>query len=231
VCCGLAIAASLATSACAAGQRAQTADQKPTLDGTEASIGQLDLRDVAVVAPTKGTFYAPGTGAELTMVIVNVGHSTDHLTSITSSAITGWGSYSAPAAAQLALAPPAAAAPSSSASSAPSTSPAAGSSSPSGASSSASSAAAPAPVAAAPAPSRNIAIPPGASTAWGTPDSQLRLVLSGLTRRVYAGNELRLTFTFAHAGHVTVPVPIALTANPAYSYVPEPKGADAKATS
>jgi hypothetical protein len=66
--------------------------------------------------------------------------------------------------------------------------------------------------------------------AFGLPSGPMRLVLSGLTARLFAGQAIRLTFTFAHAGHTTVLVPVALTSNPPSSFVPEPKDPAASAT-
>ncbi|WP_375491286.1 hypothetical protein [uncultured Jatrophihabitans sp.] len=248
VCCGLAIASTLVGSACAAGQHAQTADQKPTLDGTEASVGQLDLRGIAIAAPPSGVSYAPGTSAQLHLVVANNGQSPDQLTSITSSAITAWGSYSSPAAAQAAQEPsPSSTAPSTTA--APSTpTPAAstsgsssGSKSPArsgkSSSSSASTSAAPSTTAAPtstlpppPTPSRSVAIPAGSATSWGVPNSQLTLVLSGIRQRLFPAAAVRLTFTFAKAGKVTVPVPVELTGKIGSSYVPEPANPSGSAT-
>ena len=87
---GVAVAAALLTSACAAGQDAQTANQKPTLDGTNVSVGAIDLRGLSIEAPS-GVSYAPGSNPAIKLVLVNSGHSTDQLTSITSSDASGWG--------------------------------------------------------------------------------------------------------------------------------------------
>ncbi|WP_375480699.1 hypothetical protein [uncultured Jatrophihabitans sp.] len=95
------VAAALLSAGCAAGQHAQTADEKTTLDGTNASVGDMDLRGLAIQAPT-GNFYAKGSGALLTVVLVNNGAKADSLTSVTSSAITGWSSFATLAAAQIA---------------------------------------------------------------------------------------------------------------------------------
>ena len=67
------------TSACAAGQIAQTANQKPTLDGTEANVGNIGLRGLAIVAPG-ATFYPVGSNARVRVVIVNSGATGDRLT-------------------------------------------------------------------------------------------------------------------------------------------------------
>lgn len=87
---GAAVAAVLLTSACAAGQQAQTANQKPTLDGTNATIGSIGLRGLAIEAPS-GPSYAVGSNPAIKVVLVNSGLKADALTSISSSEATGWG--------------------------------------------------------------------------------------------------------------------------------------------
>lgn len=89
---GLAVAATLATSACAAGQRSETSEELPTLDGINADVGKVALRGLAVLTPDAAT-YPKGSNPQLRLVIVNNGPSTDQLTSVSSSISTGWGSY------------------------------------------------------------------------------------------------------------------------------------------
>lgn len=92
---GLTLGAALISSACAAGQLAQTADQKASIDGVDKSLGSIDLRAVAIQAPQTGTpAYRPGTAAQLIIVFVNDGAGPDTLTSITSPAIGGWAAFS-----------------------------------------------------------------------------------------------------------------------------------------
>jgi hypothetical protein len=93
---GFAVAVALLTSACAAGQHAQTADEKATLDGTNVSVGGMDLRGLAIETPT-GPSYAVGSDPQVKLVLINSGRATDTLTSITSSAVSGWGAYASAA--------------------------------------------------------------------------------------------------------------------------------------
>lgn len=238
------MAAVLASSACAAGQRAQTADQKPTLDGTETSVGQLDLRGITIEAPPSGPSYAVGSSARMRLVVVNNGQNNDRLTSITASAITSWGSYATSAQAAAVQSPSSSvsssAAPSSSSSS--SSSPSGSSSSStsstssppnsgsstrkrnstsSAASSQTASSSAASTAAALPTPSRSILVPAGSRAAWGVPDTNYTLLLTGLTQRLFPGNAVRITFTFTRAGRVSVDVPVALSTDPKNSYIPE----------
>jgi copper(I)-binding protein len=106
---GIAVAAiaALLTSACAAGQQAETAEESPTLDGTNADVGKIALRGLAIESP-HGIAYQPGSSATVKIVIVNRGSSTDRLTSITSPAASGWAAYGGAAASSSASSGPAA---------------------------------------------------------------------------------------------------------------------------
>jgi copper(I)-binding protein len=85
-------------SACAAGQIAATANEKATLDGVDRHLGDIGLLGLSLAAPAKGPSYAPGSNIPVNMVLVNSGHRTDKLVSITSTAAKSWASH-APAAA------------------------------------------------------------------------------------------------------------------------------------
>jgi len=54
-----AVGVAVLSAACAAGQHAATADEKPTLDGTQGHVGKIQLEGVAFRAPS-GTSYAAG---------------------------------------------------------------------------------------------------------------------------------------------------------------------------
>ncbi|HEY3715624.1 MAG TPA: hypothetical protein VGL39_13955 [Jatrophihabitantaceae bacterium] len=66
---------------CAAGQRAQTADETPVVDGVAANAGSIALRAVTVTAPA-ASGYAKGSNATLQLVIVNSSLSNDQLIGI-----------------------------------------------------------------------------------------------------------------------------------------------------
>lgn len=89
---GLALAATLGTSACAAGQVAETAQEKATLDGTNVDVGNIALRALAVQTPN-AVNYAIGSNPQVMVVLVNNGQSADKLVSISSAVAGGWGSY------------------------------------------------------------------------------------------------------------------------------------------
>lgn len=87
-------AAALLTAGCTAGQRAQTADEQETLDGTTVRVGQyVTLGGLALATPTDGTSWAKGSSVPIKAILVNSGRSDDKLTSITSPSITSWGVY------------------------------------------------------------------------------------------------------------------------------------------
>ena len=85
-------AAALLTAGCTAGQRAQTADEQETLDGTTFRVGQyITVGGVSLDAPKDGTSWAKGSTVPITAVVVNSGRADDKLTSITSPSVTSWG--------------------------------------------------------------------------------------------------------------------------------------------
>ena len=65
--CGLA----LAVTACGAGQISQTATQAPAVNGVNAGVGDLSLRNVHLRAPQAKDYVLPGTEAELLFVVTN----------------------------------------------------------------------------------------------------------------------------------------------------------------
>jgi hypothetical protein len=229
----LAVAAALLTSACAAGQQAGTANELPTLNGTNASVGAIDLRGLVIESPSGTTPYYPiGSDAAIKLVLVNTGTKADQLTSITSTSFSDWGAYattadadavvSADAAKHAPKSSAAASSPAASSSSAP-----ASSGSPTGRGSRPATSAASSPAASRtssplPVPSKSITIAPGSRTAWGTPESTGALLVLHTTKLIYPGTTISLTFTFAHAGSLTVVVPIALSSSPHSSVIPEP---------
>lgn len=231
-----AIATALLVTSCAAGQQAQTAAEKPTLDGTSADIGNIKLRGLTIDAPTSAN-WAKGTDAQVRLVIVNTGTRADTLTSISGSAITGWSSYDTPdgaAQAQSATSSPTTATLAPLTPSTASTSSSAHrrhrsvSNSPTNGASSSSVAASPSPITPSavapvvPQGSRSVTVPAGGRVSYGTPDATKSLLLMKFTQSVYPGTVIRLTFTFANAGSKTVAVPVALSGDPNDSVVPGP---------
>lgn len=214
---GLVAATALVTSACAAGQLAQTSNQKATIDGINKSVGSIDLRAVAIAAPPLGTnAYRPRTAAELKLVLVNSGSRQDTLTSITTSAAGGWATYAdysdafrvqEAGIAAIEGSPSPSAAPSSASSSAAASSPTA-----------------PAPSSTPPKGSQVVLVPAGGRASFGTPEAAGAILLMPVTRTLYPGNSVKITFTFANAGSVTFTVPIQLAIGPRTAKVDPPGG-------
>ena len=91
----VALSTAVLTAACAAGQQAQTANERPTLDGTQATIGKISLGGVALHAPTDNS-YPAGSTVAMSIHIVNNGQRPDTLTNVSSPAFGGWDVVSTP---------------------------------------------------------------------------------------------------------------------------------------
>ena len=90
------VVAALGLSGCATGQDAATATNKPAVTGTGGTIGSVELQDVYIQAPAVAgrpsgdKFYLTGDNAPMTITMLNVGHTADTLTSVTSTAFSSW---------------------------------------------------------------------------------------------------------------------------------------------
>ncbi|HVU93173.1 MAG TPA: copper chaperone PCu(A)C [Jatrophihabitans sp.] len=191
-----AVAAGLLTSACAAGQVAQTADEKPTLDGANAKVGQyITLGGTALETPTDGISWAKDSNVPLRVVLVNSGQRDDQLTSITSPDFSGWNAYTSVAAASAAHLPPGTDAPAAS-SSAPAE------------------------------PPTPVTVPAHGRVVFSTENygagGNRVLLLNGAKQDLHPGMPVSLTFTFATAGTVTLTVPVQLSKSPQTSIIPGP---------
>lgn len=197
-------AGSVLLTSCAAGKHAATANQQPPIDGTNGTVGALQLQAVAVLSPAKGDVtLKQGTSAPLTLVLVNNGSSDDTLTQVSSPAAQGWGVFDSAAAAS------AAASPSSSASGS-------GSGTESATSHTSASATAVA---------TKLAIGAGQRVPVAIGSASKALLLIGLTKALYPAQSVQITFTFAKAGAVTLTVPVQTSIEPASSTIPAPSGA------
>jgi copper(I)-binding protein len=78
--------AAAALTGCAAGQRAATIEQSTVIDGVNATVGDIGLRAVTVVAPPSAASYAKGEDAVLQLLIVNSGQQADQLLGVSSPA-------------------------------------------------------------------------------------------------------------------------------------------------
>ena len=232
---GLVVVGCLGLAACGAGQIAQTAQQRPTVDGQEAQVGPIAIRYAALEYPPDGS-YEQGSDARLRMVVVNTGDSADTLTSVRSDVagdVTIAEGTSPSATGSASAAPSPSASPTGSASFSPSPTPSgtgsgtptgqaeppqssvsAGSGAPS-ASGSVSGSASPsgsASAGASPTPSpagqnARITIPPNGYVLFAGDGPTV--LLTGLTEKLLPAQNLSVTLTFQNAGSTTVTIAVA----------------------
>ena len=226
----VAVAGVLLTSACGAGQVAQTQNQRPSVTGVNAQVGAIAIRNLTVEEP-QGNSYPKGSDLRLIGVFVNNGTSTDLLTSVSSASFSSWGSYrtivegdqvvaAASSSAAGSATPPIVQAPSSGTPTPSTTASPSGSASGSGsASESASPTEAPS-SSTAPQASRSVPIPAHGRTSYGVPDATGSLLALNTTSTIYPGTIVTMTLTFARAGTVTVSVPVNITSDPSQSVLP-----------
>jgi copper(I)-binding protein len=196
------MAAALALTGCGAGQLAQTSEQVASVDGANAMVGAISIRDAVIQfrAPQGSSVYPIGGSAPLQMTIVNSGPQADRLVSATSPVATSVqisGKVEIPAGQALLVqgAPTASAAPGTGAPAAPG----------------ATATAAPGPTTApaqptSPAPTPRPAAEPDAGEA--------SIVLTGLREVIQAGRTYPVVLTFEGAGQVSFNVPVSNPAGP-----------------
>jgi copper(I)-binding protein len=212
----------LLSTACAAGQRAQTANEVPAIDATSAIIGTLSLQEVSIKTPPSGVAYNVGDAADLQLAIINTGHAGDTLQSVSSPAASDFAVFANPAEASAAVsASPSGTASTSGSGSASASTSASGSvsSSTSGSSSaSASSTSSGSPSSGASASGStsagatpvSLAIAAGQLLSFGVTGNDAVLVLH-LSKKLFPAATVPITFTFANAGAVTLTVPVQIS--------------------
>lgn len=73
----------LALTACGSGRSPHTYEERPTVDAAQASVGDLQLRNVTIAPPAAGEGeLAVGGEATATMAVVNTGEGSDRLTGV-----------------------------------------------------------------------------------------------------------------------------------------------------
>lgn len=221
------VCATLLSAACSAGEHAQTANEVPAVDATSGNVGSLALRGVAIKPPPNGVSYANGAVAELQLAVINTGRTGDTLTTVSSPAASNIRLFATEAdASAAATTPTPSSSPTDSSSASASGSGTASttgsaSSSPSTTPSTAASSAASKPP--------SLAIPAGQVLSLGVTgrDAILDLVL---TKALFPGPSVPITFTFANAGSITLHVPVQLsvhTGEVGISVPPLPSGSAA----
>jgi periplasmic copper chaperone A len=76
----------VALGGCAAGQRAQTANEFSVVDGASANVGSMGVRNAGITAPTDPAGFTKGASVTLSMTVINNGNSPDSLLSVSSPA-------------------------------------------------------------------------------------------------------------------------------------------------
>lgn len=185
-----------ALAGCSAGQVTQTATQVPTVDGANADIGPLSLRDVVIEYPSEGTWEA-GSSPELGFVIANSSIEPDRLISIETTGADAVLIIDSAAESEAASPPPTSAEP---------TATATDEVAPSGDASASASAPTSAPTSSAPAET-TITIP--SQGLVKVPNDAARVVLDSVKEDLLPSQVISFTFTFEKAGKVTVEVPVA----------------------
>jgi copper(I)-binding protein len=188
----------LVLTGCAAGKKAPTAEETPAIDGTNASIGKLLLREVAIAAPKDGPSYAQGSNANLQLVIVNTGTVADSLTAVSTSAA---GSVSVTSVSSATASSGASGSGSASGSASGSSSTSSSATESSGSSSAAAGSFAP------------VELAPNSSVSFGIGSGTTVLVLNSLKAQLFPAAVVSVTFQFQNAGSLTVEVPVQLTAS------------------
>jgi copper(I)-binding protein len=212
----------LLTAACATGQQAATSNVVPAVDATSGTLGDLQLRAVAIKPPPDGPSYAAGAAAQLQLVIVNTGQKSDSLQNVSSPAASGSQVFATSEEASAAASPSASGTASDSSSPSGSTS-ASARSSPSG-STSASASSSPSgstSASASPSASSSAATPPAPVSLEALPNQALSLSINAtdpvlllrLNKVLFPGTTISVTFTFTNNGSVTLDVPVQVTEN------------------
>jgi copper(I)-binding protein len=198
--------AALLVTGCSAGQTAQTATQKSTVDGTAGTAGDIALRYVRLAYPEGGQYLA-GATATLQFFAVNSGPQPDRLVQVRTDG-----------AAQVTMSPAGTGTASASA-----TPPGTPSGTPSGSVTGGAATTTPtgsqpatATGSAAPAAQAPVPIPPHGLVAFdeGRTEGAATVQLVGLTQDLLSGQTVPVTFSFARGGMVTLDVPIATSLAP-----------------
>jgi copper(I)-binding protein len=200
---------------CQTGQQAETAEQRPTIDGNFAQVGPLGLRAVTIEYPDRGS-WAQGSDARLQLIVVNQSREPDRLvevrTEVADEVTLGAEESGAPGASPTAEST-GTGTPTGTASATSTSSPSPSGTSPSGTASASPDESTPT---ATPAPEptpteeAETGIPIPAVGVLNLRDDGPEILLTGLTRVLWPAQVVPVTFVFAEAGEVTVQVAVAV---------------------
>ncbi len=207
----VAVIAALLTASCAAGEKAQTANESPAIDGGAATVGAIQLHEVSILAPS-GPSYPAGGSAQVALVIVNTGTADDTLVGVSTSAGTASALYAA-GTDPTAVLTASGSSPTTPAGSTASTGSPSSSSTPSNSSTPSSSATA-TPAPGTPAAITSLVVPAGQHVGININTGDPVLVLTGLTGALFPATQVQMTFDFTTAGRITLTVPVQLTSPP-----------------
>lgn len=203
----LVAAGGVALAGCGAGQQAQTAEQRPTVDGTNAQAGDMALRNIAIEYPDGGR-YEQGSDARLRMVLVNEGMQPDALVEVRTDAAERVVFRAAGEAGTVegTASPTPEPTPTPTATATPTATPGGTPTGPATASpGSATPTESPTP---SEAPTTRMEIPAEGRVAFG--DDGPAVILTGLTRPLRSAEVVPITFVFERAGSVTVDVAVGV---------------------
>lgn len=190
--------AAVLLTACGAGQTGTIGGQVAAVNGAQGSVGKVAVRNVTLQYPTGGQdHYSVGEDAPLLFTLVNSGITADELVSISTPAagdVSLSGATAIPGGTTLVSAAVEAGS---------------GSSSTVVPTTSGSSTRTPSTSAGSPSATQtSVPSPSGGSGEPGTTVGVVAAELTGLTQDVRPGLTIQVTFTFAEAGPVTLPVPV-----------------------
>ncbi|GAB3475823.1 copper chaperone PCu(A)C [Amycolatopsis cihanbeyliensis] len=82
----LGLAAAIVVAGCGAGQITQTDTQQAAVNGAQATVGSLAIRDAVLAYPPNDSVYRAGSSAELNLRVINDGDQPAELVSVSSDA-------------------------------------------------------------------------------------------------------------------------------------------------
>jgi copper(I)-binding protein len=208
----LAFAATLVLAGCGAGQITQTDTEVPAINGANVQVGTLYIRNATLQFPPAGPAYTVGSTAALSLTIVNSGARDDELVGVTSDASRGaviQGSKVVVARSSLVINPPAVSQDTTSGTPSPSSTAPVTPSSSSSSTTASPSTTATSPTSSAQATTSSVAPP--------VTIGQGSVVLQGLTKSIFPGQTIKVTFVFRDAGSVTVAVSVGDPVQPSTS--------------
>jgi copper(I)-binding protein len=206
------VVATLLLVGCAAGQRAHTAAEIPTIDGVNGQSGSIAIRNAAIAAPPASSGYPSGASVGLVLTIANTGGTDDTLQSVSSPGAKG---------SALSAQPSGSAVPSES----PLTSQSPSSGSATGSESASATPSLTETPSGAPTFSAPIPVPAGEAVRVGYTATDASITLSGISSALTASQSLPVTFTFLSGNSISLMLPVKIIIGQTGAPVISPSGA------